>query len=215
MTNAAQRMDRMYRVQRHFYDLTRAPYLLGRTQLIDNLEPKPGDTILEIGCGTAWNLVQAAHQYPETRLFGIDVSKVMLETAQRSLAAAKLKSRVTLAHGDATTFRGVDLFGRESFDRVFMSYSLSMIPDWTQVVQRAAEHVAPGGEVHIVDFGDFGGLPRFAGAGLRAWLDRFDVTPRLTLEQELRRLAMRYDWQLEYERLYGGYTQLVTIRRPM
>ncbi len=56
----AERMDRHYRFQRYIYDATRTHYLLGRRHLIRQLAPPPRGTVLEIGCGTAWNLVRAA-----------------------------------------------------------------------------------------------------------------------------------------------------------
>ena len=46
------KMDDIYRVQRHFYDLTRKPYLLGRDVLIRELDIPDGGSVLEIGCGT-------------------------------------------------------------------------------------------------------------------------------------------------------------------
>ena len=35
----------------------------------------------------------------------------------------------------------------------FFSYSLSMIPDWRGAIDRGWAAVAPGGSLHIVDFG--------------------------------------------------------------
>mgnify|MGYP001235089065 CR=1 FL=1 len=214
MTSAAQRMDRIYRLQRHFYDFTRRPYLLGRIRLIENLRPAAGGRILEIGCGTAWNLIRAARTYPDVELYGFDVSSAMLQTAGDNILASDLEARINLSNGDATTFDAGVLFGVASFDRVVMSYTLSMIPDWPQVIAQAFEHVAPGGEIHIVDFGDFAGLPAIARAGLRAWLARFDVTPRLTLEAELHLLNSSRGWQVEVARPYRGYSQYAVIKRP-
>ena len=57
-------MERMYRLQRHIYDVTRAYYLLGRDQLIARLSPPEGGSVLEIGCGTGRNLVQASIAIP-------------------------------------------------------------------------------------------------------------------------------------------------------
>ena len=59
MSDAAALMDRMYRRQRHIYDLSRKFYLLGRDEAIARLRPAPGDKVLEIGCGTGRNLVKA------------------------------------------------------------------------------------------------------------------------------------------------------------
>ena len=55
--NHAALMDRVYRRQRHIYDFTRKYYLFGRDRLIDAMQPKPGARILEVGCGTARNLI--------------------------------------------------------------------------------------------------------------------------------------------------------------
>ena len=57
---AAALMDRIYHRQRRYYDFTRKYYLLGRDRLIEGLAPPPGGRVLEIGCGTARNLVAAA-----------------------------------------------------------------------------------------------------------------------------------------------------------
>ena len=104
MSDAAALMDRMYRRQRHIYDLSRKFYLLGRDEAIARLRPAPGDKVLEIACGTGRNLIQLARAYPEARLFGLDVSREMLATAAASTARAGLASRIALAQGDATAF---------------------------------------------------------------------------------------------------------------
>ena len=74
-------MDAIYRTQRHFYDLTRKYYLLGRDGLIDALAPSKDGSVIEIGCGTGRNLIVAARAWPDARFYGIDISEAMLETA--------------------------------------------------------------------------------------------------------------------------------------
>ena len=78
MSGAGASMDRIYRHQRHVYDLTRRYYLFGRDRLLRELQPPPGGRVLEIGCGTARNLLAAHDLYPTARLFGIDISREML-----------------------------------------------------------------------------------------------------------------------------------------
>ena len=51
-TDIRQRMARMYRPQKYIYDLTRLYYLLGRDRLIAELNLRPGQSVLDIGCGT-------------------------------------------------------------------------------------------------------------------------------------------------------------------
>eukprot|EP01037_Dinobryon_pediforme_P045383 gene45383-57853_t len=130
--DAATAMDKMYRWQRPIYDLTRKPYLLGRDRLIADLDPPPGGIVLEIGCGTGRNLVRAAGLHPAATFYGFDVSSVMLTEARDSVARAGLSSRIHLAQGDATTFDPQAAFGMGTFDRVFISYTLSMIPPWRE-----------------------------------------------------------------------------------
>src|ERR1019366_8688122 len=93
MADAAVRMDRQYRWQRHIYDVTRVPYLLGRDRLIPEVAPPCGAHVLEIGCGTGRNLIRIARTYPGVECFGLDVSNVMLDTARRSIEGAGLAGR--------------------------------------------------------------------------------------------------------------------------
>src|ERR1700730_10989546 len=102
LTEATDRMNRMYRRQRHIYDGTRRYYLLGRDQLITALRPAAGATVLEIGCGTGRNLVLAARLHPDTRFFGIDVSTEMLTSAISAISRRGLSDRVRVAHGNGT-----------------------------------------------------------------------------------------------------------------
>ena len=70
-----------------------------------------------------------------------------------------------------------------------ISYALSMIPPWREALARALDVVAPGGALHVVDFGDCAGLPAPFKALLRRWLAAFDVTPRDDLGATLAALA--------------------------
>jgi S-adenosylmethionine-diacylgycerolhomoserine-N-methlytransferase len=205
-------MNRIYRRQHRVYDLTRKFYLLGRDRLIAQLRPGNGDAVLEIGCGTGRNLVVGARRYPAARFYGVDVSTVMLTRAIDSLGSAGLSNRVRVAHGDATGFDPQRLFGRESFDRIFISYSISMIPDWNGAIDRALGLLAPGGELHIVDFGGQSGLPGLFRSGLRRWLKLFHVTPRDGLERSLSACARRRGAMLTVERPYRDYAQYAVLR---
>lgn len=213
--SAAQVMDRMYRHQRHIYDLTRKYYLLGRDRLIRRLNPRSGARILEIGCGTGRNLILAARKYPTVRLYGIDVSNEMLASATHAIARAGLAGRVSVAQADAATLDPAKLFGTAAFERVFISYTLSMIPDWTAVLDRAVAILAPGGELHIVDFGGQERLPAVFRFLLRRWLALFGVTPCDRLQSELRERAARRDAYVLVDRPYLGYAQYAIARLPV
>jgi len=211
---AAANMDRMYRHQRRIYDLTRKFYLLGRDGMIRGLNAGDETRVLEIGCGTARNLIVAAKRSPGADFFGIDISDEMLATARANIARDMLDDAIEVAQADATAFDPKRLFGVEKFDRIFISYSLSMIPVWRSVLQQAVSVLAPRGELHIVDFGDQRGLPRFFARALSHWLKLFHVTPREELESELRSLAERERAALHFTRPFRGYAQYAVLRLP-
>jgi S-adenosylmethionine-diacylgycerolhomoserine-N-methlytransferase len=170
-------MDRIYRRQRHIYDLTRRHYLAGRLRLIRGLNAAPGQRILEIGCGTAWNLIRIAERYPGTHLWGVDASAEMLRSATEAIRRSKLSDRITLIHGLAEDIPG--LFAMDpAFDRVVFSYSLSMIEDWNQAIMAATRIAGAQAEIHVVDFGDLESLWPASAALLRTWLRLFHVHPR-------------------------------------
>lgn len=209
--DATRRMNRMYRRQRHIYDGTRRYYLLGRDRLIDDLTPGAGASVLEIGCGTGRNLVQAARLHPDARFFGIDVSTEMLTSAISAISRRELTRRIRVAHGDGTAFNPLVLFGISQFDHVMISYSLSMITDWRLVLQAAASHLKPGGSLHIVDFGNLEHFPGIARTLLKRWLAIFDVTPRDDLERELSAMANSCSANLTFERPFRGYAQYAVL----
>lgn len=204
-SGGAELMDGIYRWQRHVYDATRKYYLLGRDRLIDDLAPPPGGTVLELGCGTARNLVLAARRHPQARFFGIDISAQMLESARGSIRRAGLDDRISVAQGDATAFDTAALFGVERFDRVFFSYSLSMIPPWREALMAGAGALAPGGRLHLVDFGMMEAWPGLVRAPFRAWLSAFHVAPRTDLGAALDACAQARGARASFRRLHGGY----------
>lgn len=214
VSSDARRMDRHYRYQRFIYDSTRTHYLIGRKHLIADLRPDPGQSVLEIGCGTAWNLANVARRYPQARIFGVDVSNAMLQTARASLRRKGLDDRVMLRQGDATSFDAQAAFGEGQFDRVFFSYALSMIPRWQDALMHAAGMVAPGGSLHIVDFGQCDRLPQVFKSALFAFLAHYTVTPRADLEQSVRQVGERLGLVAGVERLHRGYTDYAVLRRP-
>ena len=215
MSDGALLMDKMYRLQRHIYDLSRKYYLIGRDEAIARLQARPGDGVLEIGCGTGRNLIKAARAYPGATFFGLDISREMLDTAAGSIARAGFTSRITIAEADATVFDPESLFGRKRFERVLISYALSMIPPWRAALDRALDVVAKGGSLHVIDFGGCAGWPKPFKSALRRWLAAFGVTPREDLAETLAVLSSARGLISKTEDWRGGYARLAVARpRP-
>ncbi|MBB3409520.1 S-adenosylmethionine-diacylgycerolhomoserine-N-methyltransferase [Rhizobium sp. BK316] len=195
-------MDGMYRYQRHFYDLTRKYYLLGRDRTIRNLDVPQGGTLLEVGCGTGRNMALAHKHFPTARLYGLDISQEMLISARKTFATKATVPDFRVADATAYTPRE---FGVTGFDRILISYALSMIPDWERAVDASIAALNPGGQLHIVDFGQQEGLPAWFRKLLQAWLAKFHVTPRANLREVLEAQAIENSARLSFETIGGGY----------
>ena len=204
-------MDRMYRYQRYIYDFTRKYYLFGRDTLIRELNPPPGASVLEVGCGTGRNLAVLGELYPGARLFGLDISAEMLATAKAKLRRQN-RADAVLRVADATNFTAAS-FDQEGFDRIVISYALSMVPEWEKAVDAAIAALKPGGSLHIVDFGQQEGWPAGFRRLLQSWLGRFHVTPRESLFDAMRKRAERDGAALEVRSLGRDYAWLAVYRR--
>ncbi len=207
-------MDKVYRNQRFIYNASRKYYLLGRDELIKALAPPPRGTVLELGAGTGRNLICTANTYSDCELYGVDISQEMLKTAGKSIVKAGLESRIHLAKGDATNFNAEKAFGKKEFDRVFISFSLSMIPDWKRAIAQAYELTRPGGQIHIVDFGECKQYPVVFQKLLYAWLSLFHVHPIENLEDQLAKAANKANCKITVKPLYAGYSLQAIIHKP-
>lgn len=207
-------MDKVYRNQASIYDLTRKYYLLGRDRLIQDLDIPQNGTVLEIACGTGRNLIRIADTYHEAEVYGLDISSPMLRQASKNVRRCAMEWRVHLAKGDACTFDPQAMFERPQFDRIVFSYCLSMIPDWQGALAHAVPLLAPGGRIHMVDFGEQSDLPKWFRTGLRGWLNRFHVTPRAETAAVFDRLAAENGLIADVAPIYRDYAILGTLRRP-
>ena len=173
--NQAELMDRIYRHQRYIYDMTRKFVLPGRDSLIRQMKIKDDDQVLEVGCGTARNLLHLSHLHPHTPLFGLDVSEEMLSFARAKIQGSGNRN-IMLKKGSAENFHYKTTFGLvKPFDTMFFSYSLSMIRTWKRALLTAFSNLQPGGTVYILDFWDFRDMPLLVRKYLPRWLQLFHV----------------------------------------
>ena len=161
--------------------------------------------MLEVCCGTGRNLIRASRLYPQARFYGMDISAVMLDEARAKAAGSRSAAPIFFAEGDATDFDAQALFGVARFERIFISYGLSMIPAWRDALAHAFELLTPEGELHVVDFGDQAGLPLWFRVGLAKWLGCFHVQPRRELAGEFATQAQARGLAHRHEALYRGY----------
>ena len=95
-----------------------------------------------------------------------------------------------------------------------ISYAISMIPEWEKAVERSLLSLAPGGSLHIVDFGQQEHLPVWFRSLLQAWLTKFHVTPRANLRYVLETLAGSHNASLEFDPIARGYAWRAVLTMP-
>jgi S-adenosylmethionine-diacylgycerolhomoserine-N-methlytransferase len=213
MVNAFEKMDRMYRYQRYFYDFTRKYYLLGRDKLLKQITVKDDDNLLELGCGTARNLIILAQKYPNANFFGLDASAEMLKTAQKKIEAKGL-TNITLKPSLADEFSFDKTFDLDDkFDTCFFSYALSIIPPWQASLEGALDNLKPGGNLYIVDFYDGKDLPTWFRKLLNAWLKQFHVAYPRELIPHLESLEKQGAGELKVKSIAKSYAFIAELRK--
>jgi len=212
-------MDRRYRSARHLYDVASRFSLLGRDNLLDRIVTGPSSDTLEVGCGTARNLLRLATRRDQGRLYGLDASHAMLATAERSIRRVLRQgpggNGIVLRQGLAEDLDARRMFGHERpFGTIFFAYSLSMMPAWEQALGKALANLAPGGVILVVDVWDRRDLPEALASGLARWLARQGVVHRPEIHSYLEALGRSGRADVHVEAVARRYAYLATIRTP-
>ena len=169
-------------------------YLLGfpigryRRLVIDALNPQPGDTVVEIGCGTGMNFpLLEARIGKSGRIIGVDLSEAMLERAEARIRAAGW-SNVELVHAAAADFAFPD-----GVDGIIATGVLTYEPDYDRTVENGAKALAPGKRWVVFDYKMPTGLFRHF-VPLFVWIFRsfgisralFERTPWASIQRHLK-----------------------------
>ncbi len=148
-----QGVRRLYRKRAKHYDLSANLYYLTgfrefayRKQAIEMLKLKPGDTVVEIGCGTGLNFAYLQEKVgPTGKIIGVDLTGEMLERAHARCQVNGWRN-VKLVEQDASTF----LFPR-NIDGVISTFALTLVPEYHTVISNAATALQPGKRMVLLD----------------------------------------------------------------
>ncbi len=103
--------------------------------LLALVEPCPGGTAIDLGCGTG-ELTRDLHAKSEVRTtLGLDSSETML-----AKSAGQVGNGLSFAQGDITNFEG-------EFDIVFSNAALQWINGHEELIPAIARHVKAGGQL--------------------------------------------------------------------
>jgi ubiquinone/menaquinone biosynthesis C-methylase UbiE len=112
-------------------------------QVQARLDQKPGERILDLGCGNGWATRLLARAAPGASAIGVDVSPAMIERAE-ALHSNTIRARYEVAAFEALPF------GDARFERVFSMEALYYAADLDRALAEIARVLVPGGRVDLV-----------------------------------------------------------------
>lgn len=143
----AARMENFYAAQAGIYDDFRQRFLLGREELYASLPAPAGGVWVDLGCGTSWCLEHCTLPIGAlSKVYLVDLAPSMLRMAQQR-ADSHGWDNVETVFADAAHFQPPS-----AVDVLTLSYSLTMIPDWTAAIENAFTMLKPGGLIGVADF---------------------------------------------------------------
>lgn len=119
-----------------------------RSVLLEQLAPRDGEAILDVGCGTGTLGLLVKKVAPGARVVGLDPDPAVLEIAAGKARGAGVE--IEWRQGFA---RDADRLGGP-FTKIVSSLVLHQVPmeEKRRGIEAMARAVVPGGEVHIADY---------------------------------------------------------------
>jgi SAM-dependent methyltransferase len=111
--------------------------------VVDRLEA--GITVADVGCGYGHSSILMAQAFPQSRFHGFDAHPASIDEARRNAADAGLAARVAFDVARAVDYPG------NSYDLICFFDCLHDMGDPVAAARHAAETLAPGGTVMLVE----------------------------------------------------------------
>lgn len=144
-----------------------------RAALLEALQPRDGELIVDIGCGTGSQAIATKRRCPGARVVGIDPDPAVLAIARAKAQRAGVQIEWIQGLGG----QAADLIGQGAADAVISSLVLHQcdVPVKGEILSAMARLARPGGRVLIADYGRQRGLMRLLFRMVQA-VDGFERT---------------------------------------
>ena len=143
-----------------------------KSALIDQMNIKPNDRILDFGCGSLTLSIMAAQRHPHAQYFGVDIDAKIISIAREKLSKTNLS--IDLQQYDGSKLPYPD----NSFDHVMSSlvfHHLTLRQKYF-ALEEIRRVLKPSGKFHIADFGKPAGALQRVGFYAVQLLDGFQTT---------------------------------------
>lgn len=124
-----------------------------RARLMEQVAPRPGERILDLGCGTGTLTLMLQRACPEAEIIGLDVDRDALRIARAKADAAG--TPVSFLEGRADDLSNVPMLKFGSFDKVVSSLLFHHLTTDQKI--RAFAHartlLRSSGEMYVADWG--------------------------------------------------------------
>lgn len=113
------------------------------------LDLKPGDRVLDLACGTGLNFPHLHKLVGEHgQVVGADLTPAMLDIARKMIEARGWKN-IEVREADAANLP----FPDASFDKVIITFALSIIPEYARAIEEVQRVLVPGGRFVALEMG--------------------------------------------------------------
>ncbi len=135
-----------YDITSQFYPVPGYPQRAHRLRAVQALGLRPGDSVVEIACGTGLNFSLIEQVIgPDGRIVGVDLTDAMLAQAQHRIETNGWRN-ISLVQADAAEFD----FPTE-VDAILSTYALSQVPECGDVIAHGAAALSRGGRWVVLD----------------------------------------------------------------
>jgi demethylmenaquinone methyltransferase/2-methoxy-6-polyprenyl-1,4-benzoquinol methylase len=180
---------------------------------VEALKLKPGDTVLELACGTGINFPLFQEYIGSTgRIIGVDLTDAMLEQAQNRVAKQGWDN-VTLIQHDASTFQIPS-----QVNAIFSSFALSIFPDTEKVLANIASALPLNGRLVLLELQIPTYWPSWIASAAVALMKPFAITddwvvrrPWETIRNTIKGLLDN----VEVDERFFGLTYIISGEKPV